>query len=564
MPASHPERRPAWALALATILVFLPIAGNGFINLDDSTYILENPFLRQGLTPPGVWWALTSTEHYNWYPLTRLMHLANMRLFGSWAGGHHLVSLAFHAGSATLLALTLARMTGALWASAFTAAVFALHPLRVESVAWASELSDALATWFVIATIALHHRYARHGRRSDYAGLVAAFGLSLLAKPTAVTLPFLLLLLDGWPLNRFPGGWKVLIREKLPLAGMSAAVAMVTFLAQRRGGSIASLAVVPLDQRLANAALAAVGYLGKLLWPVGLSPFYPHPGGGVSRPAAIAAALALAGLTYFILARRRSVPWLSTGWAWYIVTLVPVVGLVQVGQQAMADRYTYLPSIGAVLAIVWSVDRRSGPSSASRALLVAGAAAYLLFLAVLTPQQIRHWRDSRALFTHALTVDPDNWLAHLKLAEAARDEGNVAAALAHLERTVAVAPDNVRAWTLLGVSLEKAGRPGDALRALEEAVQRGPTHVDARHDLALVLANFGRSAEAISQLRVELFFDPASLRARKALAALLLEAGALGEAEALCREVLGRHPDDPEALALAAGIGRARGQGSGR
>lgn len=416
-----------FALAFA---VFASALGNGFVGYDDPDYVTGNWHVQNGLSWGGVKWAFTSFEAANWHPLTWLSHQLDAELFGLWAWGHHLTSLFLHALNGALLFVVLRKLTACTWRSLVIAALFAVHPLRVESVAWISERKDVLSATFFFLTLLVYGEYVRArgelhecggprphsgAGRLCYMSCLVLFGLGLMAKPMLVTLPFVLLLLDYWPLRRFrPGGeryaWRRALLEKVPFLMMAFIVAAVTIVAQGRGGAIIENA--PLASRMANAVFSYVRYIGKLLWPVDLSPFYPPP---PSWPTALvlASALFCIGLVVVGGLTRRRFPWLLVGWLWFVGMLVPVVGLVQAGEQAMADRYSYLPSIGLLIMVVWWLEllvaqadsRGYGKQLATcaAALTVCGT---LAGLAVLTRAQIRCWQDTRTLFAHALRLDP--------------------------------------------------------------------------------------------------------------------------------------------------------------
>jgi Tfp pilus assembly protein PilF len=528
-----PARLIAVGLVALTLAAFSPVARNGFLGWDDPQVITKNPLVLQGLTLPGLRWALTTTDRGNWMPLTRVVNLLDVQLFGTWAGGHHLVSLGVHAAAVGVLFLALLRLTGAPGASAFAAALFGLHPLRVESVAWAAELKDVLSGLCFALALLAHQRWAARRRPADYALVVLAGALGLAAKPMLVTLPVVLLLLDFWPLGRGRGGGtRAVLAEKLPLLALGVAAGVVAIGAQAATGAIGSLAKYPWPVRLANALTSTATYLGKFFWPLRLSPFYAFDGGPV-RPGSVAVALlVVAGATALALRTLRTRPWIAVGWGWYLVMLAPVAGVVQVGSQSLADRYTYLPLIGVGVALAFEAARQLADRPAARRAVAAAALAALAACCVLTPAQAARWRDTRTLFTHALALDPDNWLAHVKLGELAREERRPDLALPHLQAAVAGAPDSFYARTLLGVTLGELGRGGEALRELQEAVRLGPAWLDARHNLAVVLANAGRLDEAEAQLRIELRLSPGAARATamlervQALQQRLREAGA--------------------------------------
>jgi protein O-mannosyl-transferase len=404
------------ALALLTLAVWLPALRNGFTNLDDPYYVTANPQVLRGITRAGIAWAMTAKVASNWHPLTLLSHMLDCQLFGLDPAGHHATSLLLHLANVLILFAVLCRMTGAAGRSAVVAALFALHPTHVESVAWVAERKDVLSALFWILAMGAWARYARQPSAGRYLLVALLMVLGLAAKPMVVTLPFALLLLDVWPLDRLHLGWRRLILEKLPLLALSAASSLITLRYQQ--ASLAPLDVAPWSLRAANALVAYAAYLGKLFLPRHLAVFYPIP---LSIPAwqAAGAALLLIAITALAVRRARREPWLLTGWLWFLGTLVPVIGLVQVGRQAMADRYLYIPSIGLFLAVVWSVAELG---RRHRAVLATAAGAVLLALAVMTRVQIGYWSDSATLFRHALAATGDNYLAHIGLGKALMGE----------------------------------------------------------------------------------------------------------------------------------------------
>jgi hypothetical protein len=427
------------ALALLTLAVWLPALRNGFVNLDDGFYVYGNPHVRPGITRAGLAWALTANVASNWHPLTLLSHMLDCRLFGLEPAGHHATSLLLHLANTLLLFAVLRGMTGAPVRSALVAALFAVHPLHVESVAWIAERKDVLSALFWILAMGAWARYARLPSPGRYLLVALLMALGLAAKPMVVTLPFALLLLDVWPLARRHLGWRRLAAEKLPLLALSAAAGLVTLRYQQ--GSLAPPGSVPWSLRAANALVSSTDYLGKLLLPRNLAVFYPLP---LAIPAwkAAAAALLLLLLTALAAWRARREPWLLIGWLWFLGTLVPVIGLVQVGRQAMADRYTYLPSIGLFLAIVWGA---AGLAGKRRPLLATAAAAVLLALAAVTRAQIGFWADSVILYRHALAVTSDNYLAHLGLAKALTGRKDWAGAAEQYQAVLALRPHMIEA-----------------------------------------------------------------------------------------------------------------------
>ncbi|MFL6233870.1 MAG: glycosyltransferase family 39 protein [Thermoanaerobaculia bacterium] len=395
--------------------------------------------MLHGITRAGLAWAMTAKVASNWHPLTMLSHMLDSQLFGLDPAGHHATSLLLHLGNVLLLFEVLRRMTGAAGRSAAVAALFAVHPAHVESVAWVAERKDVLSALFWILAMGAWARYARQPSIGRYLLVALLMTLGLTAKPMVVTLPFALLLLDVWPLDRLALGWRRLLIEKLPLLALSAASSLITLQYQKT--SLAPLDVVPWSLRAANALVSYVAYLGKLFLPRHLAVFYPIP---LEIPAwkIAGAALLLIALTAFSVWRARREPWLLTGWLWFLGTLVPVIGLVQVGRQAMADRYTYLPSIGLFLAVVWSV---AGLGRKHRALLAAAATIVILALAAITRIQISYWSDSATLYRHALAVTGDNYLAHIGLGKALMAEKDWNGAAEQFRAALALYPHLIEA-----------------------------------------------------------------------------------------------------------------------
>ena len=485
-------------LAAAAIAVFAQTARNGFVSFDDGEYVYENQAVLGGLSFKGLAWAFTTRAAANWHPLTWLSHMLDVTLFGANAGAHHLVSLAFHAGSTVLLFHVLRNATGRLWRSALVAALFCVHPLHVESVAWLAERKDVLSTFFGMAALLAYVGHARRPSTPRYLGALLAFGLSLLAKPMLVTLPFVLLLLDVWPLDRQRRTPVALAVEKVPFLILSALSAAITFFAQRQGGAVSSIAAYPLGTRAENALVAYVAYLAKAIWPSGLSYFYPFDLQWLGWRS-LAAAAVLAAFSVVAVSQARARPFLLTGWLWYLLTLLPVIGIVKVGSQAMADRYTYFPLIGIFIAAVWSVPDRL--LTARRARIAAGAAAAFVLGALATTSwfQVRYWRNGSTLFLHALDVDPENWAALSNLGGEMLLRGNPSGAAAVLAESVRIRPENALAHAGLGLALEQEGRTREAAASFRKASLLEPGNASIQFDLCRLLRTEGDlagSAEA--------------------------------------------------------------------
>jgi len=484
------------ALAVAVLLIYVQTAGFSFVNFDDPETISGNPHVRTGLTPENIRWALTSTEAANWLPLTRLTHLSDVSLFGMQAGPQHLVNAALHAIAAILLFLFLRRATNARWPSAFVAAVFAVHPLHVESVAWLSERKDVLCAVFWFLSLWAYARWAQDARRRWYAVALAAFCCGWAAKPMIVTLPVLLMLLDVWPLRR-----GLRIREKLPFFLISALGAAITLAAQSGSGAVQSIQAFPLDVRVENALLSYLIYIAKTIWPAALAVFYPYPR-AIPLWEAAAAALTLITISIWTIRSARTSPYLAVGWWWFIVTLLPVIGLVQAGAQARADRYMYMSMVGLAIMAAWSVPpRRWTGFVAAAALLGFAAAAWT---------QASYWRNSGTLFTHAIAATGDNYLAEHNLGVFLLDEpGRAADAVEHLQRAVQLNPDNARAESDLGNALTRVpGRQAEAILDLSKSVSLQPDSAIAHNNLGNALAQAGRIAEATAEFETAIQLDP--------------------------------------------------------
>jgi tetratricopeptide (TPR) repeat protein len=538
------------ALVAVSFAAYSGALSNGFVNYDDEGYVTDNAHVRGGLSPASVAWAFTTTAQANWHPATWISHMLDVTLFGLDAGRHHATSVGLHACNAVLLFLVLVAMTRAPWRSALAAGLFAVHPLHVESVAWIAERKDVLSTLFWLLTLAAWLFWLERKTTARYGLVVALFAFGLMSKPMLVTLPFTLLLLDFWPLGR-----KAPLREKAPLFAMSLASCVATYVAQRSGGALQGLSVIPWTDRIANSALSYASYLLKLAWPGSLAVFYPYP--HIERLAVpvILSALFVAGTTAGAVALRNKAPYLAVGWLWYLGTLVPVIGWVQVGAQGMADRYTYVPLIGIFIAIAWSAGELDETRRPLRCALAAASVVWLASLVVVTRATVRHWSDARALFSHALAVTEDNWLAHNNLAAALSAAGNQSEAIAHLEASLRIRPGYGDAHYNLGVALARSGRPVEALRELDRARGIGPDSAKIQNNIAGALAATGRIGEATDHLREALRLDPDNVEAHFNLANASYASGRFDDAIEHFAAVLRLSPGDAEAQA---GLTRAQ------
>lgn len=535
------ERRPtrlvqgivATLLALAVIATFGGARACDFTLADDPHYVLLNPWVRGGLSWDGVRWAFTSGHAANWHPLTWLSHMLDVEWFGLEPAGHHTTSVVLHAASAVLCLFALERLTRRFWPSAAVALLFALHPLRVESVAWVSERKDVLCACFFFAILLAHARYVERPSRARFAGVAALLALGLLAKPMLVTVPFLLLVLEGWPLGRARElGWRRLALEKLPLFALVALSSVVTFLVQSKGGAVQSVEAVPVSVRLLHAASAALTYLRQILWPADLCVYYPYPRASQAVPFAIAFAI-LGALTWLVLRERARRAYLLAGWLWFLGMLVPVIGIVQVGSQAHADRYTYLPSVGVTLALVWLAadGLRSAPRWCGAALTLAVATP----LAVQSHALVRTWKDSSTLFERALAVGEESALVRQSLGRVLAERGELDGAIVHLRRAIELQPDFAAAHGGLGAALLSRGELEAALTHLERAIELDPRDAVPHCNLGLLLEKRGDLDGALAAYEATTALDPWNATAHAHAAKLLGMRGKLDAALASYR-----------------------------
>ena len=541
----------ATLLALAVAGVFWPILGHDFTNYDDDEYLTGNTWVQQGLTRESLAWAWTS-GHIYWQPLTWMSHMANWELFGPDAAGHHAVSLAYHVANTVLVFLLLDRTTGAIWRSALVAALFGLHPLRVESVAWAAELKDVLSTFLWLLTTHAYVGWTRRPGAARYLLMMLALALGLMAKPMLVTLPFTLLLLDYWPLGRLRQArdlWPR-VREKLPLVPLVLALSIITIAVNRGTATLSSLDAYPIWVRVANAVVSYVDYLVMTVWPQDLTVLYVHPGAAIPLWKVAGSALVLVGLSGIAVATRRSRPYLLVGWLWYLGTLVPVIGLVQAGEQALADRFTYVPLLGVFVAAVWALP--------AWPVLVPVAAAALVACVLVTRAQLSVWQNATTLFAHAVAVEPANATAHLNLGvalaetgrleeagrhydealrlkpgwaevvnalgNAALDRGDVGQAIAHYTAALRIAPDYPVALNNLGFALARTGRYAEAIPYYEQALRIDDRHALAENNLGVALARTGDMAGARTHFERAIQIDERQADALSNLGALLVAA----------------------------------------
>ena len=546
MTKTMPKNKYVWTinlfLVLATLIAFGQVGNHGFVNLDDNVYITENPHIQNGITVQGLRWAFTTGHASNWHPLTWMSHMLDVQLFGLKPQWHHLTNLLFHIFNVLLLFFVLNKMTKALWQSAFVAALFALHPLHVESVAWVAERKDVLSTFFWMLTLIAYGYYAGNPRLKSYLVVMAIFALGLMAKPMLVTLPFVLLLLDYWPLERFgkrelanavrkevsspvsarkkkgktgkqtrkvtveiekPATrefqWALLrplVLEKIPLFVLMALSCAATYIAQAQGGAVASIEVFALHIRIANAFVSYLIYIIKTICPYNLAVYYPHP---ASLPLwqVLGAVLFLVAITSTVIWASKRFPYLPVGWLWFSGTLVPVIGIVQVGGQALADRYTYIPSIGLFIMAAWGIPEIFKKRRYAKEVLAASSALYLLWLFFLTLTQAGYWRDSITLYDHTLNITENNSLIYNNRAKVFQDLGNYTRAIADYDRAIQINSNDARAFNNRGNAWSSLGNHARAIEDFDRALAINPLHAGAYNNRGLVYNVLGNYTRAI-------------------------------------------------------------------
>ena len=539
-------------LTVITLSVFLQVKDHDFVYFDDNKYITDNRHVQSGLTSGNITWAFTTFHAGNWHPLTWISHMLDCQLFGLKPGLHHLVNLFFHMANTLLLFFVLHRMTKGLWQSAFVAAVFAIHPLHVESVAWVSERKDVLSTFFWMLTMGAYAVYVERRELKRYLLTLFFFALGLMAKPMLVTLPFVLLLLDYWPLRRLTIGKSSVIEhtqsekslntrrrkkerqrsaikaehvnktekqtrqrpaighiilEKVPFFVLSLASSIITYMAQQKGGAVGSLQSFPLSARMANALVSYCGYIGKMIWPENLAVLYPHH--GMLPTWQVIGAVFFLGITTFLIIRNvKRFPYLTTGWLWYLGTLVPVIGLVQVGVQAMADRYTYLPIIGLFIAIAWIVPDLLARWRFHRIALTVLVTCVIAALITVALFQIRYWQNSMTLFARALNVTKNNFVIETNMGASLAEQGRFGEAIAHYQEALRINPNYAAAHYNLGTDLLSRGKLDEAIYHFRESIRIKPEHDNAQYNLGLASMRKGNIDEAMSYFHQANRIDP--------------------------------------------------------
>ena len=580
LPASerHDSRKRSHWVVAGTVSMFLVVivwiafgqaVRNRFVSYDDYQYVVLNPKVTHGLTLDGIQWALTHVHASNWHPLTTISHMLDCQLYGLQPWGHHLTNILLHAAAAVLLFLAFRELTRELWPSLLVAAVFAVHPLRVESVAWVSERKDVLSGVFFMLTVWAYARYARGNgaRYFRYIAVVLLFALGLMCKPTLVTVPFVLLLLDYWPLGRRQPSssigrgiatdtWPRLIVEKLPLFVLSAASCVATLLTQKQAleGSLKP----PVGERIGNALISYIAYLGQMIWPARLAVLYPYPEGNLKVPQVILALLLLLTISLAFFLQRKNYPFLLVGWLWYLGMLVPMIGIVQVGSQVRADRYTYLPQIGLYVLVVWSATELFHRWRRTRKILVITAVLIIIALTTRSYLQVSYWRDSETLWKHCIASTSNNYIVHNNLAYTLSQSGRFAEAIAECRKALKIKPDFATAHNNLGAVLlqnkqridDSRGQNGAVDEAIEhyrKALQIKPDFTKAHINLGYALLQKGQIDEAISHFQKALETQPNNAEAETSLGNALLQKRQINEAIAHCQRALQIDPDYPEA-----------------
>jgi tetratricopeptide (TPR) repeat protein len=550
-------------LVWITLAAYWSTGSFQFINFDDNVYVYDNGHVQSGLSWNGVQWAFSadSSKVGHWHPITWLSLMLDYKFFGLNPSGYHLMNLLFHILNTILLFLIFHRMTKALWQSAFVAALFAIHPLHVESVAWVTERKDVLSTFFWMLTMGAYVFYVEHKTFSRYFIILVLFTVGLMSKAMLVTLPFVLVLLDYWPLNRFQaalstsdsqGKWSGLrkvIVEKLPLFALTGVFTVIPYLAAQKANAV--LSSLPLDLRIENALRAYVIYIWKMIWPQDLAVFYPY---SAELPIwqILVAVITLTAITLFTLWMRKRLPFFIVGWLWYLGTLLPVIGIIQAGQQAYADRYTYIPLIGIFIMLCWTVPLLTRNLPYHRTLIGIGGGIVLAACIVISQTQVNYWQDSDKLMTHALEVTQNNYVAQTSLGIVLMKKGQTAKAMSHFEEAIRINPLYAYAQNNLGLLLSQQGRTDAALAHLNAAIRINPNYADAYSNLADLFRRTGRIEDALVNCRKAIEIDPYHADAYAILGAILARQGSITEATDYLTRAIHLKPNLPEAHLILA------------
>jgi tetratricopeptide (TPR) repeat protein len=541
----------AMLLILATLLVYAPVRDHQFLHFDDDKYVTNDFRIQQGVTWDNLLWGLTAIEEGLWKPVTLYSHMLDVQLFGLNPAGHLLVNLLFHVLNVLLLFWVLHQATGAVWPSALVAALFALHPLSVESVAWVAERKNVLSTLFWLVTMGAYVGYVRQPSRLRYMGVMGALVLGLMTKPMLVTLPFVLLLMDYWPLGRLSAEWvefrkrlPSLVVEKLPFFVPVVAVSAVTIYGAGAAQGLQSLQEISFGTRLGNALLGYGLYLKKMVWPMDLAAIYPLSGSTPSTWPVVLAAMVLVVITVGVWRRRERSRYLVVGWCWFLGTLVPVNGLLQSGYQAMADRYAYVPMIGIFIMLSWGAVECLRDRGWERKWLAGAVGCVMLALAIVTRVQLSYWQDTTTLFERALRVTSDNYMAHYAMATGLYENGDLKEAVHHLKESVEINPRYFPTQALLGMVLAEEGSFDEAEETLSEALRLGPRFAEPNNGMGFLRVKQGRLGEAVEYFSRALAIEPEMIEAQRNLAGVLGQQGKADEAIELYRRVIQLAPND--------------------
>jgi Tfp pilus assembly protein PilF len=515
MRKDHQKSRAPWvigsALAVITLVVFFQVRAFDFIIYDDHAYVTANPQVQSGLSLRNLVWAFSTTQASNWHPLTWLSLMLDCHLFGANPGRLHLTNLLLHTASTVLLFIVLIKMTRAIWPSAFTAAAFALHPLHIQSVAWIAERKDVLSTLFWILTLLFYLRYTVRPSIARYVITLLAFALGLMAKPMLVSLPLVLLLLDYWPLGRFLNPKHSLLKlllEKIPFLFLAAVSSVITFVVQMQSGAVKDIVKFPFTIRVINAFVSYVQYIVKMFCPANLSIFYPHPGRLLHLSDAVVPVLLLIAITVLAIRFARTHGYMFVGWLWYVVTLVPVIGIVQVGNQAMADRYTYIPLIGLFIIIAWGLPELLGRYAFRKTILVVAAAVVILAMTVSACLQLHYWQNSITIFERAVEINPGDRFAQANLGVAFLRKNIFDEAIAHFNKALEIDPCDAMSHLDIGVALYRKDKIDQAAFHFEKALQIDPCDVEAHLNLGTAYIQQGKTRQAIEQYTEAIRIDP--------------------------------------------------------
>jgi tetratricopeptide (TPR) repeat protein len=538
-------------LAAATFVAFEGVRSNDFVHYDDDKYITGNEYVQKGLSFESFRWAFTTWYQGNWYPLTWMSHLVDSTVFGMKPAGHHLVSVGFHIANVILLFLILKKMTGAIWLSTFVAAVFGLHPLGVESVAWVAERKNVLSNFFAFLTIWAYLWYAQKPGWRRYAVIAVLFAAGLLSKSMLVTLPFVLILLDYWPMGRFGNlsGWRWLWRaivDKSPLLAMSAAFCVVTYLAQLNAGAVPDMVSLPISLRVSNALMSYVRYIGKFFYPTSLAVLYPLDANGYPLwKVAGCFALLFAATTVVILERHRR-RFLLTGWLWYLGTLVPVIGLVQVGAQSMADRYMYLPGIGIYIIVTWLAGEAVAKLRLPKIVPAITGVVILVVLLLITRMQVGYWKDSESLFRHTLDVTTNNYVMYSSYGQVLKSKGRLDEAIDNFRRALELSPGWVEVHDKLACALQDKGLDAEAVAEFEIVLQARPDKIGIRNNYGVALVKIRQYDKAIEQFIMVLMEDPCRMSALNNLYKAGVEGGKLDKVLDVILDLQAKDPNNFE------------------